>query len=438
MPTPLTAADFAALMAPLGPFEARPHVAVAVSGGADSLSLALLAHDWARERGGRAVALTVDHGLRPDSAAEAAQVGSWLSDLGVSHHVLRWDGAKPSADIQAQARAARYGLLEDWCAAAGVLHLLLAHHRDDQAETLLLRLARGSGVDGLAAMAPVVEGFAVRLLRPLLGVDRRRLAATLAARGQGWVEDPSNRNAAYARVRMRALLPILAGEGMTVERLGRTAARLGRARSALETMVADAAARWVAPHPAGHMLVAPEVFRLVPEEVGLRLLSRLVQAVGGQDYPPREEQIRRSYGRLRDGMVGGATLAGCRIAPLRDRILVCREAGRMAPPLPLVPGATQVWDGRFRLKVAERAGSGLWIAALGATGAKRLAALVKPRRLPDVPAAVRPTLPAIYDQQGLCAVPHLGYNRGTVAEPVLQWIIAAPAVPLTAGGRCLV
>lgn len=438
MTAPLSAAEYAALMAPLGPFEARPLVAVAVSGGADSLCLALLAHDWVRERGGQVLALTVDHGLRPEAAAEAARVGEWLAARGIAHHVLRWHGAKPDADIQAEARAARYRLLQEWCAAHGVLHLLLAHHRDDQAETLLLRLARGSGVDGLSAMAPVSEMFSLRLLRPLLGTPRARLAATLAACGQEWVEDPSNRNPAYARVRLRNLMPVVAAEGMSAERLAATARRLGRARAALEHAVAEAAARWVEVHGAGYAVVEPAAFRSVPEDVGLRLLARLVQAVGGADHPPREERVCALYERLRGCAGVSATLAGCRVLPWRGRFLVCRECGRMAPPLALVPGAEMMWDGRFRLRVAEDAPGGLSLGGLGAEGWGRVAAALGRHRLPPLPGPVRPTLPAVYDRQGLCEVAHLGYNQSSAAASALCWIVAAPVVSLTAGGRCLV
>lgn len=434
----LTPAEFAGLMAPLGPFEARPRVAVAVSGGADSLCLALLAHHWAVALGGQAVALTVDHGLRPEAAVEAAQVGAWLAAQGMEHHVLRWEGAKPAADIQAEARTARYALLEGWCAANDVLHLLLAHHQDDQAETLLLRLARGSGVDGLAAMAPVSETFSLRLLRPFLGVPRARLAATLAARGLGWIEDPSNRNAAFARVRMRNLMPVLEGEGMSASRLAATARRLGRARAALEDGVAEAAARHVEMHAAGYAVVAADVFRQLSEEVGLRLLARLVQAIGGASHPPREERVAALHARLcRDGACA-ATLAGCCFAPWRGRLLVCREVARMAPPVPLTPGAPVTWDGRFRAQVAEDAPTGLSLGALGASGWKHVAAQSLGRPVLPFPALVRATLPAVYDRQGLCDVAHLGYNQSSATKTVLRWIVAVPAVSLTAGGRCLV
>ena len=170
-------AVFAKTMARFGPFEPKPRLAVAVSGGADSLALALLADRWARAQGGRITAVTVDHALRPEAAAEARQVGRWLKAAKIRHVTLRWTppaplkklagGTRP-ANLQSAARDARYQLLTGWCRDHAVLHLLLAHHRDDQAETLLLRLARGSGLDGLAAMAPLVERASLRLLRPLL------------------------------------------------------------------------------------------------------------------------------------------------------------------------------------------------------------------------------------------------------------------------------
>ncbi len=220
---PIDAAEFAALMAPLGPFEANPRIAAAVSGGADSLALAVLLHDWARPLGGHITALTVDHGLRPEAAAEARFVARTLEPLGLAHQTLRWRGAKPGANISAAARRARYDLLSRRCEQRGLLHLALGHHLDDQAETFLLRLGRGSGLDGLAAMAPIVELPGLRLLRPLLGLPKVRLEATLRARGLDWIEDPTNRDPAQARARLRQLLPGLALEGLTAARRARIA-----------------------------------------------------------------------------------------------------------------------------------------------------------------------------------------------------------------------
>ena len=200
-PEPVGAAEFARLIAPLGPFEPRPRLAVAVSGGRDSLALTLLAHDWATAQGGEVTGLCVDHGLRPESGKEARQTRAWLADHGIDCRILRWT---PDRRSQAAARAARYRLMTNWCRQRGMLHLLLAHHGDDQAGTVAIRRARGSGVDGLAGMAPVSRRNGVRLLRPLLGVSRDRLTATLRDRGQVWIDDPSNLDPKCARPLQRS------------------------------------------------------------------------------------------------------------------------------------------------------------------------------------------------------------------------------------------
>ena len=421
---------FAALMEPFGPFEDRPRLAVAVSGGADSLALALLAADWARMRGGEAVAVTVDHGLRPDSATEAAQVGAWLGGLGIAHHILTWSGPKPNSDLQAAARDARYGLLGAFCAKAGLLHLLLAHHREDQAETLLLRLGRGSGLDGLAGMAPERVTSWGRLLRPLLTTGRDALRATLTERGQDWIEDPSNRNPDFARVRLRRLMPNLAEEGMTPERLAATAKRMGRARAALEASVAEAAARFVTMAPAGYALCQSSGFATMPEEIALRLLSRLILVVGGGVHGARLERLERLLSELRHGLTGARTLGGCSLVPSEDGVLICREAARMVPPVALIPGQTMRWDGRFVVEVAEDAPPGLFLGGLGGLGWRRLCRMAKGERLTPLPSCVRPTLPALFDEDGVSAVPHLGY-KAREAMVVLRRLDAAPSWTLT-------
>lgn len=435
---PVSDDDFAHLMAPFGPFEAAPRLGVAVSGGADSLALGLLAADWARERGGEAVAFTVDHGLRPESGGEAGRVAEWLAARGVRHHVLVWEGDKPAAGLQAAARAARYRLLGEACAARGILHLLVAHHREDQAETLLLRLGRGSGLDGLAAMAPERPTPWGRVLRPLLSVGRARLVATLEVRGQEWIDDPSNRNEAFARVRLRRLEGELAAEGLTPERLAATAVRLGRARAAIDSMVAEAAARHVRLDPAGWACFDTAALAALPDEVGLRLLARLLLVVGGDDHTPRLERLEGLHAALTAGGGGARTLAGCRLAPSGGRVVVCRESGRIAPPVELVPGRRVRWDGRFEAVAAPDAPPGLRLGALGPGGRRKLAALMGNTRPEPVPSCVWPVLPALYGVQGILAVPHLGYNREG-AERAVPILRAAPGHGLTvsacAGGN---
>lgn len=424
---PLDAATFAALMAPLGPFERAPEIAVAVSGGADSLALALLAADWAKAQGARAVALTVDHRLRAGSGDEARQVGRWLRGRGMLHRTLVWDGPHPAADIQAAARAARYRLLAEWCTRRGILHLLLGHHRDDQAETLLLRLARGSGLDGLAGMPAVGElggEGGPRLLRPLLSVPKSALEATLRARGQDWIEDPSNASDAFARVRMRRLMPGLAGEGMTAARLAATAGRLGRARAALDDATAALAARCAGLFPAGYAWLDLHPYRAAPVETALRCLAHLLRTVGGGAYTPRLERLERLHQGLAAGEPGGRTLAGCRIDPRGDHALICREAAGPGDPIEVSAGQTVVWDDRFRIAFA---GSGTaWLGSLGATGWREAVAARPELRRSTVPPAARVGLPALRDRAGLLEVPHLGYRRADSRGPRVATVEFAP------------
>ena len=434
MVTPaLSPDDFTALMARLGPFAHRPRLAVGVSGGADSLALALLAGQWAAGLGGEAVAVTVDHRLRPQSAEEARRVGRWLAAAGMRHVILSWDGDKPQSDIQAAARAARHHLLGEFCRREGLLYLLLGHHREDQAETLLLRLGRGSGVDGLAAMALVRPTRWGLVLRPLLDVPKARLVATLTARGHDWIEDSSNTDSAYARVRLRRLRADLAAEGLGPERLAATAGRMARARAALDRAVAEAAVRFVVLHPAGFARCAPGAVAELSEEVALRLLARLLAVAGGGAYPPRLERLERLLADLAGGWDGTRTLAGCRVQARPDGVVFCREAARMAPDLALAPGETAVWDGRFAVRLAADAPAGLRVGALGAAGWREAMG----RRPPMPPAAVRPTLPAIFDDEGVCEVPVLGYNRRGAA-PAHASIWPAPTLALTNAGFYLV
>lgn len=419
---PFTARDFAHALERLGPFERRPHLAVAVSGGADSLSLVLFAAAWARRKGGRVTALTVDHGLRREATAEARRVGGWLRARGIAHRVLKWSGPKPTANIQAAARAARYAILSEWCRRNGVLHLLVAHHADDQAETYLLRLARGSGVDGLAAMAPVLEFPGVRILRPLLDVPRVRLESALKKRAQKWVDDPTNRNRAHARVRMRELLPALSQEGMTGARLAKTAARLADARNAIEAAVADLLAAAADLHPAGFVLLEPHRFSDAPREVALRALARILRGVGGIAYPPPWENLARLRDEIAAAGMRGGTLSGCRVMPWRGAVLVCREFDAAEARLSLAGPA--VWDNRFAVSAAPRRG-----VSVGALGAGPRSRDLK-AHLESLPAAVRPSLPAFWDRKGLLAVPAAGYTRQGTDKDLKLRCKFKPAEPL--------
>jgi tRNA(Ile)-lysidine synthase len=400
--------QFDALMATLGPFEKDPRVAVAVSGGADSMALALLAHDW-----GNAVALTVDHRLRPESSAEAEQVGSWMAARGIEHHILTWEN--PKAD-QAQARAARYRLMGDWCRRHHILHLLVAHHREDQAETLMLRLGRGSGVDGLAAMAAVSFKDDLQILRPLLSVGRDDLRTFLREKRQDWVEDPSNRMDRFERVRWRK---IMAANDVSTERLALTAAQMGRARQALEAAQAALAVDAIALHQAGFAWLDPDKLRAAPQEIGLRTLAALIRCIGGEEFPPRLDGLTRAY----EGLDQRRTFGGCVLTPRKQGILVHREVRALAPAIPLAAGQWTRWDNRFALRVEQE---GLTVGALGDGWDSQ-----------EIPKSVLPSLPAIADKHGILAVPPLGWLRAGGQFPAADWGFR-PVYPLAGAGFRLV
>lgn len=428
-------AEFAALMAAVGPFEPQPRVAVAVSGGADSMALALLVRDWAAAHGGTVVCLTVDHGLRPESGEEAAQVQQRLAALGLAHAILPWGGVKPTAGLQAAARAARHSLLARRCREDGIPHLLLAHHRDDQAETVLLRLARGSGVYGLAAMPAIRATDWGRLVRPLLGQPKDRLLATCRAHGLAWVEDPSNLHPGYGRGRLRRVEPLLAAEGLTAAALAETARRAGLARMALEAAVAALLADASRTASEGYLRLALAPLRRAPLEVACRSLAACLLTIGTADYPPRQARTERLVHELRTEAPAPRTLGGCRVIPEpAETVLIVREPVAAVERLPVPDtGGTLIWDRRFEVTVPAPATDGgpLEIACLGgppwpAPLRRRLEA----RR--DLPRPVLPTLPALWQGAGsaavLRAVPHLGYAAGGGPCCGVRFVPARPLV----------
>jgi tRNA(Ile)-lysidine synthase len=417
--TALDEAAIAAAMERLGGFEPAPRVAVAVSGGADSMALTLLLDGWARQQGGRIVAFTVDHGLRPESTREAAAVGAILRERGIRHEVLPWQPDESRGNLQAQAREARYRLLTDACRRHRILHLALAHHRDDQAETLLLRLARGSGLDGLAAMPAISFASDLRVLRPLLDVPKAALKVTCRRFGVEWFEDPSNESLGFARVRLRRALPALEAEGITAERLADTAVHLGRARQALERDVGVYLARAASLSPAGYLWLRPEILCAAPSEVALRALTRILMTVGGGNYPPRFNSLERLYRNLVDGLPRGRTLGGCRILPRQGRWLFVREAAaaeeRAAPA-----GARLVWDGRFLVSLGAGVPSDARLAPLGQDGWRQALEAEPAFAAAPIPAPARAALPAIFMGQQLLETGIPGYlERGKGPESLL-------------------
>ncbi|WP_338609450.1 tRNA lysidine(34) synthetase TilS [Pelagibacterium nitratireducens] len=333
------------------PLAGRKTIGLAVSGGADSLALMLLYAAWSGTKP-RAIVYTVDHGLRPEAQAEAAMVAREAGKLGLSCRALAWTGDKPSTGRQSAARKARYGLIAQAMDADGAEILLTAHHLRDQAETVLMRLAHGSGVSGLGGIRTFssVEGICV--FRPLLGVSPETLATLVARAGLSPAFDPSNADGTYERTRWRDALPGLADLGLAPDRLGKAAERLQR----IDALAIRATDGFIAGHgtldPLGIVRIEREAFGTADPEIRVRVIERALAGVSGVQsfFLSRIEALAE---RIAAGARFTATLAGTRILAEANTIVIHREAGRRGlPTASLAPGQSLVWDGRFVVKAA--------------------------------------------------------------------------------------
>lgn len=412
---------------------------LAVSGGADSIALMVLVRRWMdlqEARTGRSplaecVVATVDHGLRPEAANEARWVAERARSLGFVHETLTWSGEKPGTGIQAAAREARYRLLGALARRrGGTWHVVTAHHLDDQVETFFMRLARGSGLDGLAAMSSEVtlaaqDGhgaeFPVNIVRPLLWVPKMRLVATLKQRGLDWLEDPSNENAAFERVRWRRLLPTLAAEGLTAEQVGRSIRRLQRARAAMPPIPEQAyachggAVDW---HQGAYVTIDWDRFD-ARAEARIRLLAAVLEEFGRSEPRARLAQIEAAYAHFEAPGVEALTLGDCVLEGrgAGSGLSITREPGRLGlPVVDVSPGNTVSWDHRFEISFSVSLEAPVTVQALD--GATWAALKRRYTRAHDVmPQRAAMSLPSVWRGGELLAVPHLSGLDPALAGP---------------------
>ena len=305
-------------------------IAVAVSGGGDSLALAVLLSDWCGVRDIGIHAITVDHGLRPEAAAEARYVAKILKPLGIKHRTLLWEGDKPKTRIQEAARDARYRLMAEYCRSKKIAYLFVAHHGNDQIETILFRMAKGTGLDGLAGMRPVQEmDNGLVLVRPLLPVSHDELLDTLRARKIDWIEDPSNENEKYARVRIRNIIDVLAKEGLTPERMAALSSRLSSSIEMIDYFIDKEYKNIILYKDSKRIEVNYNDFLGLPDEAKTRILKQVIADLHpSKKYPARLEDIDRLVARLgeRSGEnFKGATLGGCIFKKKKDVLIVGLE-----------------------------------------------------------------------------------------------------------------
>nr|WP_283254915.1 tRNA lysidine(34) synthetase TilS [Marivita sp. GX14005] len=413
-------------------------IGLAVSGGGDSMAMLYLAHNWTRDYGVRLWIVTVDHGLRAESAAEADMVAQEAGLLGWPHATLRWawDGA---GNLQNAAREARLTLIDAW--RGHLRHVLFAHTQDDQAETVLMRLARGSGVDGLAGMrgrriavphplgaaalpdsawhgtlpprGDAAPGF--ELLRPCLGMSRQELRHYARVLKGRWVEDTSNDDPAYDRVRVRKILGLLREEGVTTEALAETAARMARARDGLNARLADAVKEVCKSAPTGQVRIDRDGFAALDRETQLRLLTAALRYAASEEHRPRSAA---SEGLLESALSGGGgTLHGAELSVEKAHLRIFREpAAASDRKVPL--GA--LWDGQWVLKGDGTCDAdGVTVGALGQGGWEQI---TQRGDLP-VPHRAARGLPAAWRGERLLSVPALGIGTGLTAR---RYVLGRP------------
>lgn len=404
------------------------HVVLAVSGGPDSMALLVLAAEWGRRHvpSPALSVATVDHGLRPASAGEAEIVAEAARRLGLLHTVLRWEGEKPVSGLSEAARQARYRLLEKLaCTFGDGTAVVTAHHLDDQAETFAMRLSRGAGVDGLAAMRPertIFDGSTVALVRPLLAFPKSRLRATLDERGVGFVEDPTNDDLRFERVRVRRNIAALDGVGISASALATSARRIGEAEDALR--YAETRFTETLRLSFGHEVVAAldrEAFSTGPLFLRQKVLARLITRYGGATPAPRLSEVEELTARLEAPGNRTATLGGAVISAGRRFIRVWREPGRLAQPdLELSPGEVRLWDRRFLVASTLQCTQKLTVRPLGPENYSKISAHLTSRH--RLPARAAYALPAFWAGSDLVAVPSLEPFAtapfGTAAEAV--------------------
>ena len=384
-------------------------LAVAVSGGADSMALMKAAADFGKQNKNRVVVLTVDHGLRSESAAEARHVAQWAEKLGVESEILVWRGEKPETGVEQAAREHRYALLFDVCRRLKIENLLLGHHKRDQAETFLMRRARGSGVVGLAGMSAVRSFAFGRMLRPFLGIEPSELRAFARENGLNWVEDPTNASTRFERGRLRQT-----ATSAELEEAFRQTLVYGKKRRETEEQAAAFYARFLTLSPMGYAVLEQDAF-LTDCPVLPYALGEILRVVANVPYAPEKTAVESLVSRINSGF-RGCTLGGCRIAPcFKKQILIWREERSLPPAVSFDETGFAYWGG-FAVAVSGAPFENFTVDALNRPLKTEI----------NVPKRVVPTLPAIFENEKLCIVPHLGYKQNQMSCQA----VFAPAYPL--------
>ena len=393
-------AKFSKNMDTFFPFEINPKIAVAVSGGSDSLALVLLAKNWTRIYGGSVIGVTVDHSLRDNSYKEALVVKRQLKKLKIQHEIIKYRGPKPKSKIQELARNYRYKLLANFCEKNNIFHLLVGHHSLDQKETCLMRSWRDSGFIGMAGMSAIREFNCFRLLRPILNLDPNDLKKYLLANKISWIEDESNKNNLFFRVKARNYL---SENNWKVDKL------VAKKRINFEKLMSKYFALNAEVNQLGFVKFNFNQFVKLKKEFREQILSRSIITVAGLEYPPSLKGLKRISDHFAKSFTS-KTLGGCLIIKKSNNLFFIREIRNIEPKKIEIDNELMIWDRRFKIKMTKNYGKQLKLRRLGRKGFDQVTNAGYYNHQSDIPKEALLSLPALWEKDRVISIPNLGVS----------------------------
>ncbi len=404
----------------LGPYEKNPHLAVAVSGGSDSLCLAILAKKWVNIKGGRITALIVDHGLRKSSGQESRKTLKLLKKQKILSHHFKWElSKKPKNSVQEKAREFRYNIFEEWCYKKNIKYLLIAHHFEDQKETFIMRLNSNSNVYGLACMPKVLLKKEIKILRPLLDLKKKDIIDYLKEKKINWIEDPSNNSLKYSRNRLRKILPKLEEKGLTDSNFRRILKRAQKERKKIESKFSFWLIENVRIDTFGYAAVDFRNLKLLDKNDFIFIFSKLLNMISGLFYTPKSKYVYNFYKKIKSNeIINKTNLGGCHIFFLKKKMYICREIFKKSRKQEINFQFNKiVWDNRFEIEykknffLKRKLGKSVFIEQLQKDGWNEI--LLKNqgiKREIKIPNKIILSLPAVKNKKNdVLYVPHLQY-----------------------------
>ena len=404
----------------LGPYEKNPHLAVAVSGGSDSLCLAILAKKWANTKGGKITALNIDHGLRKGSGQESKKTLKLLKKQKIFSQCFKWKlSKKPKNSIQEKAREFRYNFFEEWCYKKNIKYLLVAHHFEDQKETFIMRLNSNSNIYGLACMPKVLLKKGIKILRPLLDLKKKDIIDYLKEKKINWIEDPSNNSLKYSRNRLRKILPKLEEKGLTDSNFRRILKRAQKERKKIESKFSFWLIKNVKIDTLGYAAVDFRNLKLLDKDDFIFIFSKLLNMISGLFYTPKSKYVYNFYKKIKSNeIINKTNLGGCHIFFFKKKMYICREIFKKSRKQEINFQFNKIiWDNRFEIEYKKKfflkreLGKSVFIEQLQKDGWNEI--LLKNQKIRKeikIPNKIILSLPAVKNKKNdVLYVPHLQY-----------------------------